>query len=440
MDLEIQFREIHNRISGLQKIVEKMKQGENYEKIDEELLAQNVASKIIMNSPPLPMGESRLRFSEPKLLEWKSSTKRDMKMLNRILSKRNIVPVQLINTQEFEYNEIESSVREASAPRFRFNEIYKRGSFIMDSHRFKILELTVPATGGETDIRDVAHCLRLRIKTDGISMEKRMMELAIDYRIYYKLMSSNVTPNIRFLNSPGITTSILTNPKNNSQEKHVTKWHEVTFPREWNLTPPVKQLESSNASIYEDMGGKINLQFHRHSFANYEEASTSGTKIEYNEESLEEEDTKRPMRMFQARELRGLYAQAETCDSIDELEKIMKEISEVQLGKKKRKILPYQAAKDEPPGSSSMDTGDGERQVPPNGGHTIIQNITNNPTKIIREKNIKLSKGQAPTGRNGERSSQKYIPTEPKWGQSVSERGVYLDLDQVGDKRKTIDN
>ena len=56
------------------------------------------------------------------------------------------------------------------------------------------------------------------------------------------------------------------------------------------------------------MGGKISLQFHMHSFANYEEASTSGTKTEYNEESLEEEDTKRPMRMFQARELRDLYA------------------------------------------------------------------------------------------------------------------------------------
>ena len=138
-------------------------------------------------------------------------------------------------------------------------------------------------------------------------------------------------------------------------------WHEVTFPREWNLIPPIRQLESSNASVYEDTGGKISLQFHRHSFANYEEASTSETKIVYNEESLEEEDTKRPMRMFQARELRELYAQAEICDSPEELEKIIREISQVQLGKKKRKILPYQAAKDEPEHSgAAMDT-DGER-------------------------------------------------------------------------------
>ena len=193
--------------------------------------------------------------------------------MSRILSKRHVVPVQLINAQEFEYNEIESSVRESSAPIFSFHEIYKRGSFRMDSHRFKILELTVLATGEETDIRlitpkevseafqkkysymhigavqagikllardgidcfvlcvlqddritdfkksllgtveaslcnqvayfnvfpnftthlgDPAHCLRLRIKTDGISMKKGMMELAIDYRIYYKLISSNL--------------------------------------------------------------------------------------------------------------------------------------------------------------------------------------------------------------------------------------------------------
>ncbi|KAL6142327.1 hypothetical protein ACLB2K_060609 [Fragaria x ananassa] len=393
-----------------------------------------------------------------------------MKMLSRILSKRSTAPVQLINAQEFEYNEIESSVREASAPRFRFNEIYKKGSFLMDSHRFKILELTVPATGGETDIRlitpkevseafhkkysymhigavqvgikllarddidcsvlcvlqddritdfkksllgtveaslcnqvayfnvfpnftthlrDAAHCLRLRIKTDGISMKKGMMELAIDYRIYYKLMSSNVTPNTRFLNSPGITTSVLTNPKNNSQQKHVTKWHEVTFPREWNLTPPVRQLESSNASVYEDTGGKISLQFHRHSFANYEEASTSGTKEVYNEESLEEEDTKRPMRMFQAEKLRELYAQAETCDSIEELEKIMIIISQVQIGKKKRKILPYQAAKEEPePSGASMDTDELRRKTKDNEAHILVEEEYNVFHKKEQEKKM----------------------------------------------------
>ena len=91
-------------------------------------------------------------------------------------------------------------------------------------------------------------------------------------------MSSNITPNTKFLNSPKITTFVLTNLKNNSKQKHDTKWHEVAFPREWNWTPPKRQLESTNASIYEGTGSKISLQFHRHSFADYEKAGFSGTK------------------------------------------------------------------------------------------------------------------------------------------------------------------
>ena len=50
-----------------------MKEGEGYEKINEEELAKSVANKIIIPSPSSPIGESKLRFSEPKLLEWKST-------------------------------------------------------------------------------------------------------------------------------------------------------------------------------------------------------------------------------------------------------------------------------------------------------------------------------------------------------------------------------
>ena len=58
-----------------------------------------------------------------------------------------------------------------------------------------------------------------------------------------------------------------------------------------------------------------------------------------------------------------------------------------------------------------MEAEGNEEREAPEVGQTVIQNITNNPTKIIREKNIKLLKGQAPTRRSGERSFQKYIPT-----------------------------
>ena len=65
-----------------------------------------VQLKKVIPPPSSPIGESRLmRFSEPKLFEWKSSekiksSKEDMKMLSQIISKRHIVPIWLINAQD----------------------------------------------------------------------------------------------------------------------------------------------------------------------------------------------------------------------------------------------------------------------------------------------------------------------------------------------------
>ena len=104
-----------------------MKAEAGTEKIDEEQLVQNVVRKVILLS--YPGEESNLKYSEPKLLTWKSPSfteKRNMKMLSRVFSKRSTIHVQLINAQEFEYNEIESSVRVASIPKFKLNEIYKK--------------------------------------------------------------------------------------------------------------------------------------------------------------------------------------------------------------------------------------------------------------------------------------------------------------------------
>ena len=68
---------------------------------------------------------------------------REMNMLSIFGKKKS---AQLLNAEEYEYNEIEERVRNSSIPRFEFREIYKRGNFqMMDSHHFKILEFTTPA-------------------------------------------------------------------------------------------------------------------------------------------------------------------------------------------------------------------------------------------------------------------------------------------------------
>ena len=100
-----------------------------------------------------------------------------------------------------------------------------------------------------TSLDDASHCLRLRVKTDGTSMKEGSQELAIVYRVYYKLMSTTVSPKSRISNIPGLTAGFLTNPKNYSQQIHKVTWDKVTFPIEWKLSgskEKSRKLESSS--------------------------------------------------------------------------------------------------------------------------------------------------------------------------------------------------
>ena len=84
-----------------------------------------------------------IRYENPK-------ETRDLKMMSIFGKKKG---VQLLNAEEFEYNEIEHEVKNASIPKLDFKQIYKRGTFdLMDSHHFKLLEFTTPSTTGETDL------------------------------------------------------------------------------------------------------------------------------------------------------------------------------------------------------------------------------------------------------------------------------------------------
>ena len=89
--------------------------------------------------------------TSPKPLGYQNpKEEREMNMLSIFGKKKS---VQLLNAEEYEYNEIEERVRNSSIPRFEFSQIYKKGSFLArDNHHFKVLEFTTPATTGETDL------------------------------------------------------------------------------------------------------------------------------------------------------------------------------------------------------------------------------------------------------------------------------------------------
>ncbi|MDD0245788.1 hypothetical protein PSY47_23870, partial [Shigella flexneri] len=63
----------------------------------------------------------------------------------------------------------------------------------------------------------------------------------------------------------------------------------------------------------------------------------------------------------------------------------------------------------------------------------------NSKTFIIREKGkLKLPVQKAPTGKNGERNSQRFVPEDKIPRVPISNYGIWLDLDKALDKRKTL--
>ena len=85
-------------------------------------LHENTSMPVLDQSASL----TKITFERSKVLKGTGEIKRDAKMLSIFKKKKEI---QLINAEEFEFNEIEERVRNASIPKFEFRQIYKRGNF-----------------------------------------------------------------------------------------------------------------------------------------------------------------------------------------------------------------------------------------------------------------------------------------------------------------------
>ena len=93
---------------------------------------------------------TKISIEKFKVQKGTKETIRETKMLSIFGKKKG---VQLINAEECEFNEIENRVKDSSMPKFEFKQIYKRGNFdLLDSHQFKMLEFTKPATSEDTDL------------------------------------------------------------------------------------------------------------------------------------------------------------------------------------------------------------------------------------------------------------------------------------------------
>ena len=208
-----------------------------------------------------------------------------------------------------------------------------------------------------TSLRDATHSLRLRVKTNGIAMKENMQELAIVYRVYYKLMSTTVEPKTKISNVPGLTTGFLTNPRNCSEQIKKVTWNEVTFPLEWKLSGPKIKPENTKAKSYQDKKTEnISLRFegHRRSDVNFEEINrstqnlnlqnlrrshtvretpVSSTKPYLDEQEEFELELNRPARMLRSEKLYELYEEAENCENLERLEQLVLKIQNFKIKK-----------------------------------------------------------------------------------------------------------
>jgi hypothetical protein len=103
------------------KVIEKPERANVFKPLG-KLLHVSISMPVLEQSTSL----TKITFEKPTVLKGTKEIKRDAKMLSIFKKKKE---VQLINAEEFEFNEIEERVRNASIPKFEFRQIYKRGNF-----------------------------------------------------------------------------------------------------------------------------------------------------------------------------------------------------------------------------------------------------------------------------------------------------------------------
>lgn len=147
--------ELGDMISQLEKKIQSLSEKPTETKLDLQKLSEEISEKLVL--PPVPQiigtkDDLDILFSKPKVLKWKqqgSKTLEDLKML-KIFDK--IRTPSILNGEEFEFTEIEETLKDEKIPRYDFKQIYQYGTFDkFQKHRFRRLELAVPATKGTTE-------------------------------------------------------------------------------------------------------------------------------------------------------------------------------------------------------------------------------------------------------------------------------------------------
>ena len=140
------------------------------------------------------------------------------------------------------------------------------------------------------DDPNIVKALTLNILTSSYNMEEGSKPFALIYRIYYRLLGTQLNPNARINREPAGKTMLI-QCSTADTKTHVPKmiqWQDVTLPTEWLLeqeSPPAKPIfdELNHTHIQQYLDGTVKISFHdnkplrinegRHSFVGSESIS-----------------------------------------------------------------------------------------------------------------------------------------------------------------------
>ena len=262
---------------------------------------------------------------------------------------------------------------------------------------------------------DAASSLRLMCKTQGTGMKDNVKILAVEYKIYYKLMKTGVAPDTRLKNNPGKTTLLQSHSRNHTYTPKAITWKDIEFPEEWKFTGKRKVEESSEiTNIYEDNRGGISIMFAKAKL--FEERETFGDT----ESDLDEDNRiKENLKVIKNESLEELENEFYNTDDVERMNYCIKKIQELELENLKA------VGKEE---DVQMEENDYPKVT-----------YVSNPTTVIKEgKTPDLRTGSLPTGRRTEPNTITFTPKRNDWGVPIHSRGVWLDIDCVADRTKTI--
>ncbi|PIN19886.1 hypothetical protein CDL12_07433 [Handroanthus impetiginosus] len=118
---------------------------------------------------------------------------------------------------------------------------------------------------------NILQALTLNIKTEGFDLMKGTPNVALVYRLCYKVMNivvSNIRSNPEFIQDRrDATTLFITNlEKSNILVSKTISWNQVRPPKIWTLeqaTPPVKDSPRQVISIIQYLDGDVEIKFHK---------------------------------------------------------------------------------------------------------------------------------------------------------------------------------